>query len=233
MLVLSPHLDDAVLSCGRLIGAQPDCRVLTVFAGTPGDGAVLTGWDARCGFPDAAGAMRARRRENARAMAVLDARAVDLGELDAQYRRARDPADTLPGLLAPWLAREAGGMVVAPLGLFHEDHVLLADAVLHALSAACSSPLLLLYEDQPYRKHTDRVAQRLDELRARGLALAPYRPARLAPAWLKQYAMAAYRSQLAGLGLAAEAWRALADEHYWAVGRQAAGMPLAGSGHRP
>jgi hypothetical protein len=34
-VVLSPHLDDAVLSVGRFLAANPGTVVITVFAGIP------------------------------------------------------------------------------------------------------------------------------------------------------------------------------------------------------
>jgi LmbE family N-acetylglucosaminyl deacetylase len=37
IVVLSPHLDDAVLSCGVLLAANGGARVVTVFAGMPTD----------------------------------------------------------------------------------------------------------------------------------------------------------------------------------------------------
>ena len=33
VVVLSPHLDDAVLGCGRLMAAHPGATVVTVYAG--------------------------------------------------------------------------------------------------------------------------------------------------------------------------------------------------------
>jgi len=217
MLVLSPHYDDAVLSCGRLIGMHPGCRVLTVFAGVPAQACTLTEWDARCGFASARQAMQARRRENAKALALLGAWPQDLDALDAQYR-ADTPEPELSRMLQPWLARQAR-MILAPLGLFHQDHVLLSDAVLQAGPAAGAS--LLLYEEQPYRRKPGLVEDRLARLRAGGLSLRPYRPPRIASALLKRRAIAAYRSQLGELGLQGPAMQALAEEAYWEVGHGA------------
>src|SRR5436853_287558 len=50
MVAISPHLDDAVLSCGQLLAARPGSVVITVFAGMPRDGSQQTDWDRRCGF---------------------------------------------------------------------------------------------------------------------------------------------------------------------------------------
>lgn len=35
LLVVSPHLDDAVLSCGCWLASRPGAAVVTVFAGRP------------------------------------------------------------------------------------------------------------------------------------------------------------------------------------------------------
>ena len=37
-VVLSPHLDDAVLSCWHVLGREGDVRVVNVFTGSPEDG---------------------------------------------------------------------------------------------------------------------------------------------------------------------------------------------------
>jgi LmbE family N-acetylglucosaminyl deacetylase len=42
LLVVSPHCDDAVLSCGSLLETHPGSAVVTVFAGTQPAGQPLT-----------------------------------------------------------------------------------------------------------------------------------------------------------------------------------------------
>ena len=58
-LIVSPHLDDAVLSVGQVMAGRPDMTVATVFSGVPrrcgpGD---LTTYDRDCGFTSAAKAI--------------------------------------------------------------------------------------------------------------------------------------------------------------------------------
>ena len=53
VVVVSPHLDDAVLSCGQLLAASREAIVLTVFSAGPDEGAPLTDWDRACGFVSA------------------------------------------------------------------------------------------------------------------------------------------------------------------------------------
>ena len=81
-LVISPHLDDAVFSCGRLLAAAPGSIVVTVFAGIPPRDTPAPPWDRRAGFDRADEAMHARRDEDRRALARLDARPVWLDFLD-------------------------------------------------------------------------------------------------------------------------------------------------------
>ncbi|MDQ4503283.1 PIG-L family deacetylase [Sinomonas sp. ASV322] len=68
ILVLSPHFDDAVLSCWSVIqdfGEAVD--VVTMCGGAPDDG--LSDWDDTCGFSSGGEAAAARRNEEARALA--------------------------------------------------------------------------------------------------------------------------------------------------------------------
>lgn len=97
-LLLSPHLDDAVLSCGGLIARWInrgfDVTVLTVFAGDPPPGALSpfaeelhSRWD------QADGAVATRRAEDRIACGRLGASVIHLSFTDALYRRsaAGDP----------------------------------------------------------------------------------------------------------------------------------------------
>ncbi len=43
--ILSPHLDDAVLSCWHLLEQPGELIVINVFAGVPEDGGRLAWWD--------------------------------------------------------------------------------------------------------------------------------------------------------------------------------------------
>ena len=51
IVVVSPHLDDAVLGCGRLLAAHPGATVITLYAGAPATYPdPPTRWDAIVGF---------------------------------------------------------------------------------------------------------------------------------------------------------------------------------------
>ena len=83
-LVVSPHFDDAVFSCGAFIAAHPGSVVHTVFSGCPAED-VTTDWDQHCGFTNAAEAMRERACEDDFALEILGAVAERGDFLDAQY----------------------------------------------------------------------------------------------------------------------------------------------------
>jgi LmbE family N-acetylglucosaminyl deacetylase len=89
---LSPHLDDAVLSCGGLIARQIEdgeaVTVLTVCAGDPPEGffsSFAQELHARWGQPGPA--IAARREEDRRACGHLGAGVIHLDIPDAVYRR--------------------------------------------------------------------------------------------------------------------------------------------------
>jgi LmbE family N-acetylglucosaminyl deacetylase len=200
MLVISPHLDDAVLSCGELLAARPGAVVLTVFAGTPRDAARLTDWDARCGFRSAAEAMAVRRHEDDAALAVLGGAARRLSFCDAQYGETPTVEALVPALLA--LAHDLPDEpLLYPLGLFHSDHRLVHEAV-RALLRERPSRAALAYEDVPYRSLPGVLQQRLAELGAQGVAATPADEARpdATTAQAKARALALYASQVRSFG---------------------------------
>lgn len=81
-VVVSPHLDDAVLSVyGRL---DAETAVVTVCAGLPPAG-VLSPWDADSGATDSRARIAERRDEDRAALGRSGARAVHLDLLDRQY----------------------------------------------------------------------------------------------------------------------------------------------------
>lgn len=65
--VVSPHLDDAVFSCGRFLASRPGAVVCTVFCGAP-EPPMQTPWDTSAGHRDWSEAMSARIAEDERAL---------------------------------------------------------------------------------------------------------------------------------------------------------------------
>ena len=101
-VILSPHFDDAVLSCWHLLASAGEVLVVNVFAGEPPAG-TLGWWDRLAGATDSAAAVRARIEEDRQALALAGRTAVNLPFLDSQYRQA----DQAPGEIVRGAARSA------------------------------------------------------------------------------------------------------------------------------
>ncbi len=123
--ILSPHLDDAVLSSWKMI-ERPDSGVVTLFAGSPLD-QTPSDWDIRTGFNSSGEAMAARRDENAAAIEIAPEKTniINLPFLDEPYR----DAPYAIGELATKVGEIVGGgsILYAPIGIGwrnrrHADH---------------------------------------------------------------------------------------------------------------
>lgn len=148
LLIVSPHLDDAVLSCGALLAGRPGAVVCTVFAAAP-RAAMQTEWDSQSGFSDSSVAIRARIREDEQALAVLGAVPVHLPFCDAQYHESPS-RQVLVDTLSRTVAEVGPSTLLIPLGLFHSDHVHVSDACLELLERNRGLDTYA-YEEVPYR----------------------------------------------------------------------------------
>ena len=147
VVVLSPHFDDAVLSCGGWLARHPGTLVATVCSGRPGPGvAADPAWDALAGFDGADEAARSRRGEDLEALARLDAEQLLLGFLDRPYQDRAGRAHEDPGVVGTFgealtarigrlLDEHAPEWCLFPLGLVHPDHVTTRLAAVAALGA--------------------------------------------------------------------------------------------------
>jgi LmbE family N-acetylglucosaminyl deacetylase len=168
LLLVSPHLDDAALSCAALLDRGEQVDVLTVFAGTP-EPPQQGFWDARCGFASSAESIPARRLEEESALAGHRLSYLELFEM--QYLdgpRPQAEADALVAAVTDWLEAAETGTVALPAGAGwrtrlprrlvarlahrrgpppHPDHVFVRDALLGRLPASAK---ILLYEELPY-----------------------------------------------------------------------------------
>jgi LmbE family N-acetylglucosaminyl deacetylase len=124
LVILSPHLDDAVWSCFSLLAREPDALVATVFAGIPGGEPGW--WDARCGITDSAAHVRERRSEDASVLRSLGCTVVHLDLLDGQYRDEPVPPDEIVRAFCERVP--AVRHVCSPGGIGHPDHALVRDA---------------------------------------------------------------------------------------------------------
>ncbi len=160
LVILSPHLDDAVLSCWHLLDGPDDVRVVNVFAGRPPPDAAAGWWDELSGRRDPGQAVNERVAEDRAALALAGRAPVNLDFLDRQYRRCDQPLAPVlralraalapgalvlgPGALGPALhapiAREAGAEP-------HPDHVAVRTA---ALALRSEGFAVALYADFPH-----------------------------------------------------------------------------------
>jgi LmbE family N-acetylglucosaminyl deacetylase len=208
--VVSPHFDDAVLSCALFMAGNSGTRVTTVFADGPSAVAPLTPWDrATRYFEDGDDVIAERRREDARAASLLGVELEFLPFWDGQYRTARysykgPAAGDLPAAVGAELERLARQRPVEawviPLGLGHDDHRLVAAACLElavGLEATC-----YVYEEIPYYEEVaPEVADQIQNLRDRGLRLAVDDTLAFSgDQSIKRDAIWCYRSQLHALG---------------------------------
>jgi LmbE family N-acetylglucosaminyl deacetylase len=146
--VLSPHLDDGAYSLGAAISESTrggaHVSLVTIFAGDPDSGRAASPWDQRLGFRSAGEAACARRKEDARACALLGAVPVWL-PFDDEYGRPSDD-DEVWGVIE----RAVGGadtVLVPGFPLDHKDHVRVARM---ALANGLPAGQVGLYVEQPY-----------------------------------------------------------------------------------
>ena len=203
VVVLSPHLDDAVLSLGatmtELTRSGKHVSVVTVFAGDPASTREAGPWDSRAGFRTEGEAARVRRGEDDVACRTLGVEPVWLSLPDEDYAGVRDAEHVWTALSA--VIRNEDTVLVPGSPLTHNDHRWLAE--LFVAKGPCWKRLGL-YREQPYRywtrpshRHSDLALSTVSsELNWRGNAIATAR--KVGRKWR---AVCAYPSQLPLLGL--------------------------------
>jgi LmbE family N-acetylglucosaminyl deacetylase len=210
-LIVSPHMDDAVLSAGQVMAGRPKMTVATVFSGVPRDCGQLTSYDRDCGFENAEQAIRTRRDEDRAALGVLDGHTYWLDFVDHQYGEPANEA-AIVDALATAVEAVRPKVLIGPLGLAHPDHHttrrayqrLVADTRIEAW----------LYEDLPSRVlWPEEVPEALAWWKGMG-----HRPelgfVGTGPLERKQAALACYASQL-GLLEALNEHAFLVPERLW------------------
>jgi hypothetical protein len=137
-VIVSPHHDDAVLSCHHL--AHRNVLVINVFDALPDPDAPMTEWDLRTGSTSARERMVERYVEDAGAMRQCGWSATGLG-LYRPTSTSDQISERVRGLLREgdtvWLPAGIGG---------HPGHLLVRDA----LCDLAASHDLRLYADMPY-----------------------------------------------------------------------------------
>jgi LmbE family N-acetylglucosaminyl deacetylase len=148
--ILSPHLDDAVLSAWSILRRAEEVRVVNVCAGVPPPGPPPR-WDRLTGARDAAERMRQRLAEDRAALARAGREATRLEFVDAHYRS--EPLDRELLLNALGEAVGEAEELWAPAGIgAHPDHLQVRDA---AFALASAAPTLRLYAELPYAARYD------------------------------------------------------------------------------
>ncbi len=184
-IYLSPHLDDAALSCGGTIAqhtsAGTPVLVVNVCTAAPPLGAPLsrfaslmhTRWNLSADEPVAR-----RLREDAEALEILRADSLQLDLLDAIYRMPEAytddaalfgpvaegdqlAADVLAHLEA-LIRHFPEAVIYAPLGVGHHVDHLATFMAARTLSSRGAS--VAFYEDFPYVRSENALIRRLDEL---------------------------------------------------------------------
>jgi LmbE family N-acetylglucosaminyl deacetylase len=133
VVIVSPHLDDAVLGCASLMAAHPGVTVVTVFAGRPvAYPSPMLHWDSLCGFVEGDEVHAARRAEDAAALALLDATPVWLDFVEHSYleRAAWVRPDAVAETLDEAVRAAEPTAVFVPFGLGNPDHDCTHDAAM-------------------------------------------------------------------------------------------------------
>jgi LmbE family N-acetylglucosaminyl deacetylase len=149
VVVVSPHLDDAVLSAAVQL-MRPGARVVTVCAGAPPAGTPLGYWDRLTGANDVEVRLRERLAEDDEALRTLGVVETQrLRFLDGQHLddwSGRASTEEMAAELRPHLADAAEVWTPAGIGC-HPDHLAVRDATLAAVGSAAP---IHLYADVPY-----------------------------------------------------------------------------------
>jgi len=219
-IYISPHLDDAVLSCGGTIAThaanQQRVLVVTVCTGIPPADAQRSPFVAHIHALwklEAEEVLHTRRQEDRQALTQLGADIHWLGLLDAIYRQPEAytdntrlfgriaPADTLgvavTAALNELLQQQPQATWHAPLGVGgHVDHQIVYHA---AADLARTGAAVAFYEDFPYVYLPDTLDARLRYLAEQGDTFSPHTLTIDATLTHKIRAIEAYAGQLAAV----------------------------------
>jgi LmbE family N-acetylglucosaminyl deacetylase len=143
-VLLSPHLDDAVLSAFAVLTGADDVVVVNVCDGIPPAGRA-SDWVRLCGGRDDAEQMRLRLAEDRAALSTVGRQAIGLGFTEADERPPAAGPEAIAEALAS--AVPAASRLVAPVGMgSHPDHL----ATSAAAAGFASAIPVELYADMPY-----------------------------------------------------------------------------------
>jgi LmbE family N-acetylglucosaminyl deacetylase len=203
VVIVSPHLDDAVLSCGGFMAVHPGVTVVSVFAGNPpAYPEPMRLWDVQSGFGPGDDVMEARRSEDRAALEVLGASSpLHLEYIEHTYLPGDTPvapevvADGIEGAL---VALEPS-LVIAPFGLANPDHDVTHRACMIVRERLAGDGAWWLYEDNGYKHIPGMLAWRVSSLFRRGVWPTPVCPVVDHSVERKAAAVECYPSQLFAL----------------------------------
>ena len=223
VVVLSPHLDDAVLSCGQLLTRWPGTTVVTVFCGFPAE--ILdppNWWSQISGFGPGDDVVAARRAEDVRALARLGAHPHHLDGFPERDLQPEQPVATpmqVADALAEALATVEPTLVLVPMGLANPEHVCVHDAALIVRDRlGADRPAWIAYQDIAYHQIPGQLAWRVAKLFKAAVWPTPVAMPVAADPRAKREAMAEYTSQVKALEADWGLWRRLdapTPEQYW------------------
>jgi LmbE family N-acetylglucosaminyl deacetylase len=202
IVVVSPHLDDGVLSLGASIAGWSRggavVELLTVLGCDPDSEAPAGGWDARAGFASEGESARARRGEDREACTLIGAVPNWLPYGSVDYERHGDEGAVRGSVESALAGAEA--VLVPGFPLTHPDH----EWVLRTLVAGgLGIPRTGFYAEQPYTRRAGGEP-RVPAWAADALgAPSPFAAAsvRAGDRLAKWRAIRRYRSQLPLLGM--------------------------------
>jgi LmbE family N-acetylglucosaminyl deacetylase len=203
VVVVSPHLDDGVLSLGAAMRAWASSgarvQLLTVLACDPASDTPAGGWDSRGGFATEGESARARRDEDAAACALLGVAPSWLPYGSVDFERHGDERAVVAAVAG--VIADADLVLLPGFPLSHPDHEWLVRALVE--DGGSFRGRVAFYAEQPYTARSD-ARPALPAWLAERMPLAsafdglPRHPRALIAKWR---AVRCYRSQLPLLAL--------------------------------
>jgi LmbE family N-acetylglucosaminyl deacetylase len=221
-VLISPHLDDSVLSCGQFLSGHAGTTVVTVFAGIPQRYPDPPGhWSQLGGFTATDDIVAARRAEDGRALERLGAtpRWLDFQESMFTADDERPTATEIAAVLGDVLDELDPTTVLVPFGLANPEHVVVHEASLLVRERGPARPVeWVAYEDIAYNQIPGQLAWRVATLFKAAVwptpVAMPVDPSTAA----KRAAVAEYTSQVLALDADWSLWPRLdapTPEQYW------------------
>jgi LmbE family N-acetylglucosaminyl deacetylase len=231
-VIVSPHLDDAVLGCALLMIAHPGTTVVAVFAGNPRAYPTnMRSWDVQGGFGPDDDVMAVRRAEDRAALGLLGATPHHLDFVEHTYNDGDRPVapDVLAGPLEAAIRAHQATAVLVPFGLANPDHdVTHAAAMLARDRFANEDVAWFCYEDCGYKHIPGMLAWRVARLFAREVWPTPVCPRVSTDHACKRAAVECYPTQLLALE---DDWQinakldSPAPEQFWRLAPPPSGWP--------